>query len=489
MLNFSSIDAEMPKTRKDKLTFKEYLEVGLLVAVLTASASVLYGWYLDIASTHPGSFEYVRKGEDLLDNGNFKGAIKYFEKAYDSSPNNSIITAKLRNSYLYYASYLQGSGEYDKSINCLKRAYTIMPGPSSAGELSLGYAKKAIKSLDNYDIDKARPDFYYALEAAAPYASSSRNLGAFLFNESIKRYKSGDNESAIYMLKESSLAYKNVFVFELLGDIYYNEMELDKARFYFGKGFSHDRSNKRVRGKLKKSIIDLRSAKNRRSLVSPHFDIRYQKDLPVDTNIVKGLFEKAYFDIGEDLKYFPASKTGVILYSQKDFDRIFSMSRGTRAIYDGNIKIPIPGETITERELAEYIYHEYTHAIVSAKTDNNCPVWLSEGIAVWESSKYAGTPMPLKTAWMPKDATFTVKTLYDCFGTNNRTDNMIMRDYALSYGAVRFIIDSWGISGLCGILDRIKIGRHFTNAIDEEFLISEKDFEKRWEIYCLKRTD
>ena len=480
------MDDTMLKKYMHNRTTRKYLELGLLAVTLAAAISVLCGWYADIAGTQTGSFEYVRKGDDLLDNGDLKGSIKYFEKAYEASPENSLIAAKLRNTYFEYADHLTETGDYAKSIGCLNRAATIMPGPHAAGKLALIYAEKAIYDIHQGKSAETRSDFDNALEAASPYAVSSRNLGIFLFNEAIKDYKSGDDGDAIVLLKESSLAYKNASSFELLGDIYYNKMELKRARFYFGKGFSLDPGNHGIREKLKKSIIDLRSAQNRGTEETPHFDIRYEKSLPVHTEIVKGMLERYYFDVGGDLKYFPASKTVVILYAQDDFNKIFRMSSGTRAIYDGNIRIPLPEGPIPESELAEYICHEYTHAAVSAKTKNNCPVWLSEGLAVLEAHKYTGGPLPTEKAWLPDRRKFTINSLYAAFNHKDESEEAIRMDYALAYSAVKFIIDNWGMAGISGILERTKSGEHFTNAIDEEFLISEKEFEKRWKNYSTK---
>lgn len=453
---------------------------------ILALVSVLYGWYSDITDTQVGSFEYVRKGDALLDEGDFKGSIKCFEKAYDASPENNVIAAKLRNAYFDYSSYLAEAGDHDKAIGCLNRAVTVMPGARSSGRLALAYAGKAVSEIRAGKTAEARSDFDSSLEAASPYAAASRNLGIFLFNEAIVDYKSGRDETAIVLLKESSLAYKNASAFELLGDIYYNKMELRRARFYFGKGFSIEPRDPDIRGKLKKSIIDLRLAQNRESEESPHFEIRYDRQLPVNTQIVKGILERCYSDIGSDLKYFPASKTVIVFYSQDDFNKVFMVSGGTRALYDGNIRIPLPEGPIPERELAEYIFHEYTHAIISAKTGNNCPVWLSEGLAVWEARKYTGGSIPAEGIWVPDKAKFTINALYSGFNHKDEPEEKIRNDYALSYSAVRFIIDNWGMAGVSGLLDRIKSGRHFTNAIDEEFLISEKEFEKRWKNYSLK---
>jgi len=464
----------------------KYLIFWLLGTALIVFTVLLYGWYEDIAAPRIGSFEYIRKGDSLIGKGDLSGSLKYFEKAYDESPENSVIAAKLRDAYSGYASSLAEAGDYKKSLEYLNRACTVMPGPTSSGRLALTYAEKAVVALRAGKNIEARTDLNNALEAASPYGASSKILGIFLFNEAVEATKSGNDEAAIILLKESSLAYKDTPAFELLGDIYYNRLDLKRARFYFGKGFSADRQNKRIRNKLKKSILDLRSAQNRELEESPHFDIRYDKNLPVNTRIVKNILEKCYFDIGNDLKYFPGSKTSVVFYSQDDFNKIFMMTLGTRAIYDGNIRMPMPERLMPDDELAEYIYHEYTHAIISAKTDNNCPVWLSEGLAVWESIKYTAGNLAAKMVWLPAGTKFTIKSLYAGFNYKDVPEEMIRSDYALAYSAVKFIINTWGMPGISGVLDRVKSGKHFTNAIDEEFFISEGEFEKRWKIYSQK---
>jgi hypothetical protein len=37
------------------------------------------------------------------------------------------------------------------------------------------------------------------------------------------------------------------------------------------------------------------------------------------------------------------------------------------------------------------------------------------------------------------------------------------------------------------ILDRIRGGQHVINAIDDEFLLSEKEFERRWQDYVIEK--
>ena len=92
----------------------------------------------------------------------------------------------------------------------------------------------------------------------------------------------------------------------------------------------------------------------------------------------------------------------------------------------------------------------------------------------------------MENARLPDSAKFTIQSLYAGFNHKDDPEEKVRADYALAYSAVKFIINNWGMSGISGILERVKSGKHFTNAIDEEFFISEKEFERRWKNYSVK---
>ena len=209
--------------------------------------------------------------------------------------------------------------------------------------------------------------------------------------------------------------------------------------------------------------------------------------MAIDTGMLSRVLEKSYFEIGKDLKYFPRSKTVVLFYPQDIFKNIFKMSDETRAFYDGNIRIPLPDKPLSDQELFSYIYHEYTHAVVSAKTDNKCPVWFSEGIAVWEQFKSKDVLLAGAVGRFINDTPISVDAMDAAFNQRDKNEKNIGKYYILSYTAVQYIIDTWGVDGLRHLLERIKSGRHVVNAIDDEFLLSEKEFEERWQNYVAKK--
>ncbi len=459
----------------------------MLMTVMAMIASVLYSSYREMPRKETGSFEYVRKGEDLLDAGKFRESIKYFEKAHASSPANNTIAWAAANAYTRYGNYLAESKDYDKAIDCLARACDIKPSSSTMQNLAIMYSRKAVSEAHDNNLVNARADFENARGAAADSAMASKGLSVSLFNDAVTEHKAGKDDLAVMLLKESSLAYRSSPALEFLGDIYYKKTEFEKARFYYGKALALEPQNALERGKLQKVTKELRLAKREESKSYAHFELRYDKGLAVDAGSIEDLLERCYFDVGGDLKYFPNSKTIVFFYSQDDFKNIFKLSSATRSFYDGNIHIPLPDRTLNAGRFSDYIYHEYTHAVVSAMTNNNCPAWLNEGLAMREEYKDRDTFIAGIFSRMIGKTRLSLALLYTAFDSKDESEEDLAACYLLSYSVVKYVIDNWGMGGLRNLLARIRDGQHVVNAIEDELLLSEKEFERRWKIYVIKK--
>ena len=157
-----------------------------------------------------------------------------------------------------------------------------------------------------------------------------------------------------------------------------------------------------------------------------------------------------------------------------------------KAFYDGSIKMPAPETYLDKERFAQFIYHEYTHAIVSAKTNNNCPVWLSEGIAVWEEYNKNHIDMQKLAKDIKSVPEMSFKSLDEIFESDEINNGKAM-GYIIAYTLVDFIVNNWGMPGLRGILKRLRDKQHIANAIDDEFLMSEGEFEGKWRNYALEK--
>ncbi|MBI5144053.1 MAG: tetratricopeptide repeat protein [Candidatus Omnitrophica bacterium] len=468
----------------------------ILISLAIIAAIIIYKTNPGIFTQKTlGSFEYVRRAEDLLDKGEYRKAIYYFEKAFRASPENRAIKKGLSWAYTRYAIALAESESYDSAIDYLTKAYQTTPDMNTAQNLAITYSKKALSQADRGNWYGAIDSFTDAREIASESNNAAKNLAISLFNDAVINYKSGEEKIAILCLNESSLINEDSRTFAFLGDIYYKRTELEKAVFYWKRALDLNPENRALLNEqLEKALKEMELAGREAKKELPHFDLRYEKSLALDPAMTKEALEKAYFDIGRDLSYFPSSKTVIFFYSEKDFKDIFKLPSAVRAFYDGNIRMPFPEGSLAKEEFYHYIYHEYTHAVISAMTANNCPVWFSEGIAVWEEFKGKDEAIPISDILIhhlhavPGSAKleFSLTSLDEAFKEGLKESDM-RSYYILAYTVVRYIVENWGMDGLRAILKRLKDGQHIMNAIDDELLLSEKEFGRRWNAYLHKR--
>ena len=429
-----------------------------------------------------GSFEYVRMGEKFLNKGLYGNAIDCYEKAHESSWQNPVILSDLIFAYSKYASVLAESGKYDEAIEYLTKAYNVKQNSATMQNLAIMYTRKALILAQKGESQKVVQLIRQARRIVGTSYNAARNLGISLFNDGLTEFKESREKIALLFLKESSLTYRHGKTFACLGDVYYKVGDLRRARFYWHRAKILSPEDTSISLKMKRISLEMELANFQQDLELPHFEVKYKEGLAIDKHLAAAILEKAYSEVGKDLGYFPKAKTGVFFYSRDDFKNVFKMSPAVRAFYDGNIRMPVPDGRPGREEFFRHIYHEYTHALLSAKTINNCPVWFSEGIAMWEELNRSASYVNGIPAMVRSLDGITLDSLDKEFESNEITSKRVMY-YIFSYTIVAYIIDSWGMTGLQNILKRLANGQHVVNAIDDEFLLPEKEFERRWKIY------
>ena len=154
---------------------------------------------------------------------------------------------------------------------------------STIQNLAIMYSKRAISKAERDDMPASRKDFENALKTASCSSPALSNLSISLYNDAIANVKEGKDDLGIMLLKESDLAYPSVATFESLGDVYYKKTDLEKARFYYGKALAYDPQDIKIKKKMQKAVKELELAGREESKESPHFELRYDKSLQVDS--------------------------------------------------------------------------------------------------------------------------------------------------------------------------------------------------------------
>jgi len=146
---------------------------------------------------------------------------------------------------------------------------------------------------------------------------------------------------------------------------------------------------------------------------------------------------------------------------------------------DGSIRVPVQGLDRPTPRLLRVLRHELAHSFVTARTGNNCPTWLQEGIAQWleggDPARDDGPLAPLARAGRIQ----SLLTLEGPFrGLGEAEANLV---YAQSLSAVNHILRKNGEAALIRLLlalgDRLPSEEALPVALGQSY----PEFQKSWE--------
>ena len=190
---------------------------------------------------------------------------------------------------------------------------------------------------------------------------------------------------------------------------------------------------------------------------SNHFILKYEGKQTSDTlrSQLIATLESEYDDLVRQLGIAPRNSILVVLYTEQSFFDVTQAPSWSGAVFDGKLRIPINGVSSVTPELARVLKHELTHSFISQLASGRCPQWLNEGIA---------------QAMEPKQLPHG-KLLADLFRTQreiplNALEGSFMNfssvqatvAYEESLAAVQYISDTYGMSDLQRVLERLGQG-------------------------------
>ncbi len=166
--------------------------------------------------------------------------------------------------------------------------------------------------------------------------------------------------------------------------------------------------------------------------------------------------ESDYDDLVRDLGYSPHNTIVVTLYTEQAFFDVTRAPSWSGAVNDGKLRIPISGMTSVTSDLARVLKHELAHSFINQISGGRCPTWLHEGIAQVEEGKSSTTyGRPLAQLFKAgNEIPFNVlEGSFMQFSTPQAT-----LAYAESLAAVEYVRDTYGMSDLPRILERLAQG-------------------------------
>jgi tetratricopeptide (TPR) repeat protein len=191
---------------------------------------------------------------------------------------------------------------------------------------------------------------------------------------------------------------------------------------------------------------------------SSHFTLRFEGKQTSESlrREIVDVLESDYNDLVRDLGSAPRSSIPVVLYSEQAFFDVTRAPAWTGAINDGKLRIPVSGVSSVTPELAHVLKHELAHSFINQISGNRCPYWLNEGIAqLLEPSTvdpYGGRLARL----------FRIQQQIPLNNLEGSFTRFSSVEAALAYGeslaAVQYISETYGMSDLQRILQRIGQG-------------------------------
>ncbi|HXM61234.1 MAG TPA: tetratricopeptide repeat protein [Terriglobales bacterium] len=190
---------------------------------------------------------------------------------------------------------------------------------------------------------------------------------------------------------------------------------------------------------------------------SSHFTLRYegkQTSEALRGQLLASL-ESEYDDLVRELGIAPRNNIPVVLYTEQSFFDVTQAPSWSGAVFDGKLRIPINGLTSVTPELARVLKHELAHSFISQLSGGRCPQWLNEGIAQAVEPKQIAHGQLLADLFRTQRE-ISLNALEGSFMQFSSTQATVA--YEESLAAVQYIRDTYGMSDLQRILERLGQG-------------------------------
>ncbi len=233
--------------------------------------------------------------------------------------------------------------------------------------------------------------------------------------------------------------------------------------------------------------------------VSPggHFVIFYSpgKD-EILVDLAAETLEAAYNTIGEDVGWRPSKPVRVeILPKVSDLARVSTLTEreietsGTIALCKYNkLMVVSPRATIFGYPWLDTMAHELTHFLVSRATFDKTPIWLHEGIAKYEESRWRAAPGEaglgrahehLLAVALRKNKLITFEQMHPSMALLP-SQEAAGTAFAEVYTIVAWMREKIGYPGIRNVLGKIRDGRTERRAIAEVFGTPWESVESQW---------
>jgi Peptidase MA superfamily/Tetratricopeptide repeat len=330
--------------------------------------------------------------------------------------------------------------------------------------VAAGYFIAGRFELDHGDRDHARRYFETAL-AAVP------DNGYILQNYALTLLKLGRAREAVTYAERATRALPDsADSWAVLGYCYYSADRGKDAQKAFQRSLDlhPDENLQKLADKLKREMTTEANFSERET---GHFTLRYEgatKD-QLRAQIISAL-EGDYNDLSNELGITPSQNIPVILYTEEAYFDVTRAPGWTGALNDGKLRIPVQGVDGVSGEMARVLRHELTHSFVAQASGSRCPTWLNEGIAQLMEPRDSSVHGQQLALLYSQHIQIPLQALEGSFMRFHTNEAVVA--YAESLAAAEYIRETYGMSELRRILERLGQGASMESAM-KEFLHSD----------------
>jgi tetratricopeptide (TPR) repeat protein len=190
---------------------------------------------------------------------------------------------------------------------------------------------------------------------------------------------------------------------------------------------------------------------------SSHFTLHYegQKTSEALRSQLLATLDSEYDDLVRQLGVAPRNNIAVVLYTSQAFFDVTQAPSWSGAINDGKLRIPVQGISSVTPELARVLKHELAHSFINQLSAGRCPQWLNEGIAQAVEPKSLANGGRLAELYRTQRE-IPLNMLEGSFVQLSSQQATLA--YEESLAAVQYMSDTYGMSDLQRILERLGQG-------------------------------
>jgi len=267
----------------------------------------------------------------------------------------------------------------------------------------------------------------------------------------------------------------------LLGEIEYGRQRLKEAKAAWERALTLDPTNTVLAERLGQLQQELPIESGFDRISQAYFDLRYEDEFepPAGFDIRDALLQ-ARREVGSDFAYWPKYKIVVLIYNSEHFRALRQETpEWIGGLYDGKIRVPLPGKEFAAERVMAILFHEYTHALVHDLTKDRCPQWFNEGLATYEELKRASPQLDQLAHAAAAQQLPAWNHLNEQFAWGLPVGQVEL-GYQQSYSIVRYLVERYGFWRIRRVLASFRDGAALEEALVREYCLKFSRLEADW---------